>query len=82
MSDVEEWRERALCKEVDPDIFYPFGSPSQQHMMFRQAVRICRECEVRNECYEFAATNKEQFGVWGGHHAWQIRRAIKGRKSA
>lgn len=71
----EEWKARALCKEVDPELFYPEGPANTVHMMYRDAVRICAMCEVRQECYQYAYDNNERDGIWGGHYAIQIQRA-------
>jgi WhiB family redox-sensing transcriptional regulator len=79
----EEWVERALCREVDPELFYPEAvGASARNFMYRQAVKVCQSCDVRQECYEFARDNNEQHGVWGGHYAWQIQRAAKRKESA
>ena len=68
---------------MDPELFYPEEvGASARNFMYRQAVKVCQACDVRVECYEFARENNEQYGVWGGHYAWQIRRANKERKSA
>ena len=78
----EEWVDRARCREVDPELFYPEAEgASTRNWMYRQAVTICRSCEVRQQCYEYARDNNEMFGVWGGHYAWQIQRA-KRKESA
>lgn len=30
------------------------------------ALAICRSCTARQECLEYALTNNERFGIWGG----------------
>jgi WhiB family redox-sensing transcriptional regulator len=32
----------------------------------RDAKKICTGCEVRGECLEYALSNDERFGIWGG----------------
>ena len=62
--DVEEenaWRLSALCGETDPEAFFPEKGGST-----REAKRICTGCDVRAECLEFALSNDERFGIWGG----------------
>lgn len=55
------WMDRGLCGEVDPDLFHPAkGEPSEP------ARRICRTCEVMDECREYAMAHTELQGVWGG----------------
>lgn len=62
-SDVDEnsWQERALCAQTDPEAFFPEKGGST-----REAKRVCLTCDVRGECLEFALTNDERFGIWGG----------------
>lgn len=59
--DRPDWFERAECRGVDPDLFFPKAGESYQ-----QAQRVCRECPVRAQCLEYALDNCERFGVWGG----------------
>lgn len=55
------WRQGALCAQVDPELFFPEpGFPAEP------ARRVCRGCEVRQECLDFALENLERHGVWGG----------------
>jgi WhiB family redox-sensing transcriptional regulator len=55
------WRMRALCAEVDPELFFPEpGGPVQA------AVAVCRRCPVQERCLEWALDSNERFGIWGG----------------
>ncbi|MEU4607611.1 WhiB family transcriptional regulator [Kribbella sp. NPDC023972] len=54
-------RERAICAQTDPEAFFPVMGGST-----RDAKKICLGCDVRGECLEYALTNDERFGVWGG----------------
>lgn len=58
-----EWQDKALCAEVDPEIFFPEKGGST-----RAAKRVCRSCEVRAECLEYALDNPDagRYGIWGG----------------
>ena len=31
------------------------------------ATRLCEDCPAKHACAEFAETNHETFGIWGGH---------------
>lgn len=55
-----DWREDALCPEVDPEIFHP-----KQGESIGPAREVCMACPVRRECAEYAIPN-EPWGVWGG----------------
>lgn len=71
--DVQEWQERALCAQTDPEAFFPEKGGST-----REAKRICASCEVRSECLEYALAHDERFGIWGGLSERE-RRRIKRR---
>lgn len=60
-ADDEDWQERALCAQTDPEAFFPEKGGST-----REAKRICLSCEVRDECLEYALQHQERFGIWGG----------------
>ncbi|MGH3813281.1 MAG: WhiB family transcriptional regulator, partial [Pseudonocardiaceae bacterium] len=53
----QEWQERALCAQTDPEAFFPEKGGST-----REAKRICAGCEVRAECLEYALAFDERFG--------------------
>ncbi|GAA4862133.1 hypothetical protein GCM10023222_12860 [Saccharopolyspora cebuensis] len=59
--EEQEWQERALCAQTDPEAFFPEKGGST-----REAKRICAGCEVRAECLEYALAHDERFGIWGG----------------
>lgn len=61
MFDPESWRDDALCAQTDPELFFP--EPGCQA---NEAKRICRMCDVRVECREWAMARVELQGVWGG----------------
>ena len=65
----EEWQDRALCAETDPEAFFPEKGGST-----REAKRICSGCEVRSECLEYALAHDERFGIWGGLSERERRR--------
>ncbi len=55
------WQERALCAQTDPEAFFPEKGGST-----REAKKVCLSCDVRGECLEYALSNDERFGIWGG----------------
>lgn len=63
------WQERALCAQTDPEAFFPEKGGST-----REAKRICIGCEVKQECLEYALSNDERFGIWGGLSERERRR--------
>lgn len=69
----EQWQERALCAQTDPEAFFPEKGGST-----REAKRICLGCEVRDACLEYALANDERFGIWGGLSERERRRLKRG----
>jgi WhiB family transcriptional regulator, redox-sensing transcriptional regulator len=69
------WRQRAACRGVDPDIFYPVSEEEAE-----EARAICRSCPVVETCLEWALTNRERDGVWGGATERERRRMIRQRR--
>ncbi len=65
----QDWQERALCAQTDPEAFFPEKGGST-----REAKRICSGCEVRAECLEYALAQDERFGIWGGLSERERRR--------
>ena len=53
-----QWQDRALCAG-DPEPFFPPDGDDYD------AKLICRCCEVRSECLDYALARNE-FGIWGG----------------
>ncbi|AUH68385.1 transcriptional regulator [Gordonia sihwensis] len=69
----EQWQDRALCAQTDPEAFFPEKGGST-----REAKRICQGCEVKAECLEYALHNDERFGIWGGLSERERRRLKRG----
>ena len=69
----EQWQDRALCAQTDPEAFFPEKGGST-----REAKRICQGCEVKSECLEYALHNDERFGIWGGLSERERRRLKRG----
>ncbi len=63
------WQDRALCAQTDPEAFFPEKGGST-----REAKKVCRSCEVRSECLEYALEHDERFGIWGGLSERERRR--------
>ena len=68
-ADESTWQDRALCAQTDPEAFFPEKGGST-----REAKRVCRSCEVRTECLEYALEHDERFGIWGGLSERERRR--------
>lgn len=64
--ELGEWRERADCRGVDPDLFFPNGNTGRLADQVNRAKEVCGQCAVRQECLEFAIRTNEDSGIWGG----------------
>jgi WhiB family redox-sensing transcriptional regulator len=75
--DGKHWQERANCLGVDPDLFFPERGAST-----KEAKGVCGGCEVRLDCLEYALSNGEKFGIWGGLSERERRRLRRQRALA
>ncbi|MGH3518815.1 MAG: WhiB family transcriptional regulator [Haloechinothrix sp.] len=58
---LDTWREMALCRETDPEIFFPEKGGSPQ-----DAKGVCSRCDVTAECLEWALRTRQPAGIFGG----------------
>jgi len=55
------WREEAVCKDMDPNLF--FDPPNNR---WSDEVRLaCSRCPAQLDCLNWALHN-EEYGFWGG----------------
>ena len=71
------WQDFANCRGADPDLVFQERGAST-----RTAKSICRECQVRAECLEFAIVSSEKFGIWGMMSERERRKIRKERQIA
>lgn len=72
---VPVWRQKAACRGVDPDIFFPVSDEEAE-----DAKAICGLCPVQELCLEWAISTREKEGVWGGATERERRRIIRRRR--
>ncbi len=70
-----QWRQRGACRGLDPGMFYPETDEESE-----VAKRVCEDCHVRVACLEFALSNREKQGVWGGCTERDRRRLVRQRR--
>jgi WhiB family redox-sensing transcriptional regulator len=70
---VSDWRDLALCRQVDPELFFPEKGGG----LARPGKRICGACEVRVECLEYALASRERFGIYGGLSENERRKLLR-----
>jgi WhiB family redox-sensing transcriptional regulator len=71
-SDEWDWREEAVCRQVDHDIFFPEKGGST-----REAKKVCLSCPVKDQCLGWALDHEERFGIWGGLSERERRKILK-----
>lgn len=65
----ESWQDRALCIQVDPELFFMEGAGGQPYQYAR---KICTSCDVRLICLRYIlelegdAARQDRHGFWGG----------------
>ncbi|GLX97447.1 WhiB family transcriptional regulator [Herbidospora galbida] len=73
-----DWRHRAACRDVDPELFFPIGNTGPALMQIEEAKQVCRQCTVSELCLKWALESAQDAGVWGGLSEDE-RRALKRR---
>ena len=79
------WRDHALCRDTDPELFFPVGTTGIALVQIDKARQVCGECTVRSECLEYALDTNQDSGIWGGLSEEErrvIRRQRRGRNVA
>jgi WhiB family transcriptional regulator, redox-sensing transcriptional regulator len=78
-------RALAICRDTDPDLFFPVGTTGHALVQIDRAREVCDQCPVKTECLEFALETNQDSGIWGGTSEEErrtIRRQIVARNKA
>ena len=70
------WTKDARCAEVDTEMFFPDKGDINSATSARL---ICKGCEVKVQCLEYALDNREVYGIWGGTNERDRRPLLKAR---
>ena len=83
--DPSRWRDKAACRDLAPDLFFPIGETGPAVAHAAQAKAVCCSCPVVEHCLEFAVRTNQEYGIWGGtdeEERRQLRRRWRaGRRS-
>ena len=74
------WRQRAACRSVDPETFFPIGRSGPALMQIEEAKSVCRRCPVTELCLQLAFDLRLWDGVFGGLTE-QERRNLQKRRA-
>lgn len=75
---ADDWRHKSICRDEDPELYYPIGTSGPALLQIEQAKATCRRCPVKDECLQFALDAGIDTGIWGGLSE-EERRAVKRR---
>ncbi len=73
-----DWRHKAICRDEDPELFFPVGTSGPAIAQIADAKLVCARCPVTAECLSWALESGQDAGVWGGMSEDE-RRALKRR---
>jgi WhiB family redox-sensing transcriptional regulator len=75
-NQARHWRDRAVCRGLDTELFFPGqGEPVEE------AKAICANCAVQAACANYAVSSGQRFGIWGGQTE-RDRRRLRARRRA
>lgn len=77
-----EWLDKAACRDVDTELFFPIGKNGTGEPTLRQvaaAKKICEGCVVRSECLEWAVETRNIDGIFGGLTGGERRDLLRSR---
>lgn len=75
-----DWRNRAACRDEDPELFFPVGTSGPAISQITAAKAVCHRCTVAADCLAWALASGQDAGVWGGMSEDE-RRALKRRRA-
>jgi WhiB family redox-sensing transcriptional regulator len=75
-----DWRHTAVCRDEDPELFFPVGNSGPALAQIADAKLVCNRCPVTTECLSWALNTGQDSGVWGGMSEDE-RRALKRRNA-
>ena len=64
MLNIQRWMKDAACKGNTEGNWFPEAPGNYPEVKI--ALAICKNCLVKQECYDYAITRPELSGIWGG----------------
>ncbi len=89
-AEKQSWRKKAICSDLDTEIFYPHSGDDPSKVgrgaarQYEEAKAICRQCPVQSECLEDALEVESwtTFGVQGATDPSERREILRQRRDA
>lgn len=72
-----DWRHRAVCRDEDPELFFPVGTSGPAIAQVAEAKTVCGRCPVVSECLALAARQRlpcaarREWSEWGSSYPRQ-----------
>lgn len=79
--NTSDWLHQAVCREADPELFFPRGEGTSHLAQAEDAKAVCRRCPVMSRCLEWAVETGQDSGIWGGLREDE-RRGVRPSKKA
>jgi WhiB family redox-sensing transcriptional regulator len=76
MPYFDDWRQRAACRDQDPELFFPLSEVGPGAQQVERAKSVCARCPVRAECLAYALDDGLDHGIFGGATETE-RRALR-----
>ena len=57
-----DWRHDAICRDEDPELFFPIGTSGPALLQVEQAKAVCRRCPVTEDCLTWALESGQDAG--------------------
>lgn len=64
VDDDISWQVEASCLDTGNGKY--FADPNGERDQIAEAKKVCKSCDVRWRCLQFAINNDIRHGVWGG----------------
>jgi WhiB family transcriptional regulator, redox-sensing transcriptional regulator len=75
------WRTGAICRDTDPELFFPVGTTGYALVQIDRAKEVCGQCPVSRDCLDYALETNQDSGIWGGTSE-EERRVIRRKLAA
>lgn len=76
----DRWFSEAACRGCDPDLFFPDPDDPNARALQKDAESVCATCPVIVKCAEYALSNGEKNGTWGGKSSWGTSSKSEGKR--
>jgi len=59
------WDKRAVCKQEDPELFFPVSYQVQLPQVIA-AKKVCARCPILAACHTYVTAHPQDDGIWAG----------------